>query len=110
MTSLKFNPQIAKKDKDLLLRQLIWDYNISIEDIEAVLIGKSELAGHYTCDMIFIKMLESYSWFTILKLLTPSEVQKLLTSNIVNKLRTVSLRDKYEFVRQRLQEVIPITG
>ena len=98
----------AKKNK--LLKQILWDYPIPPEDIEAVLKGEKRLAGHYTKEMLFQKIVESYSWFTIIQLFTPNEVQKLLTSNTVNKLRSPALQKKYEFIRKRLQQVIPVTG
>ena len=96
-------------DKNKLLNQIIWDYNISTEDIEAVLKGKKKLAGHYTREMLFQKMIESYSWFTIIQLFTPNEIQYLLTSQVISKLRSPSLRQKYEFVQNRLSQIIPVT-
>jgi hypothetical protein len=104
------NPEMNSTDKEHLLKQILWDYNIKTEDIESVLTGKMELAGHYTREMIFLKMLESYSWFTILQLLTPFDIRSLLTSNLIKKLRSPSLRKKYEFVQHRLHEIIATTG
>ena len=100
--------EIAEKHK--ILNQILWDYNISTEDIEAVLKGERKFAGHYSREMIFQKILESYSWFTILQLFTPNEVQELLTKNTIRKLRSPSLRQKYEFVQKRLSQIIPVTG
>ncbi len=88
----------------------MWDYNIPSEDIDDVIKGKKIYAGHYTRDMLFQKIVETYPWFTILQLFTPVEIKTLLTSKTITKLRSPSLRLKYEFVQQRLQEIIPITG
>jgi len=96
-------------EKNKLLNQILWDYKISTEDIEAVLKGKKKLAGHYTREMLFQKMIESYSWFTIIQLFTPNEIQYLLTSQVISKLRSPSLRQKYEFVQNRLSQIIPVT-
>lgn len=98
------------KEKNKLLNQILWDYNIPIEDIEAVLKGKKKLAGHYTREMLFQRMLESYSWFTIIQLFTPIEIQYLLTNQAISKLRSPSLRQKYEFVQKRLHQIIPVAG
>ncbi len=92
------------------LKQILWDYNISAEDIEAVLRGDMKQAGHYNQEMIFLKILESYSWFTILQLFSPIQIKFLLTNQVIKKLRLPSLRLKYEFVQQRLQQVIPTAG
>lgn len=93
-----------------LLRQLIWDYNIPANEIEDVLSGKKLRAGHYTREQLFIKILETYPWYTVLQILTPEEILKLLTPEVIRKLRTPSLRKKYDFVRSRLQDVIPFSG
>jgi hypothetical protein len=96
--------------RNTVLKQIIWDYNISVEDIEAVLQGDKKQAGHYNQEMIFLKILESYSWYTILQLFSPIQIKYLLTNKVIKKLRSPSLRKKYEFVQQRLQQVIPTAG
>lgn len=97
-------------EKNKILNQILWDYNISTEDIEAVLKGEKKLAGHYTREMLFQKMIESYSWFTIIQLFTPNDIQYLLTNQVISKLRSTALRQKYEFVQKRLRQIIPVTG
>ena len=89
-----------------LLSQIVWDYNISIEELDDVLKGKLDRAGHYSKEMIFKKIIESYPWFTVLYLFTPREIMAYLTTDTINQLRSKSLRLKYEFIRRRLQEVI----
>jgi len=96
--------------RNTVLKQILWDYTISAEDIEAVLRGDMKQAGHYNQEMIFLKILESYSWFTVLQLFSPIQIKNLLTSQVIKKLRSPSLRLKYEFVQQRLQQVIPTAG
>jgi len=93
-----------------LFRQIMWDYNIVPEDVDAVLRGKKVNAGHYDKQTIFVKLLESYSWFTIVQLFTPSELRQLLSDDVVKKLRFKSLQTKYEFVQKRLQQIIPVAG
>jgi hypothetical protein len=97
-------------EKKVLLDQILWDYNIPINDIDAVLQGRKDRAGHYSQEIIFQKLLESYSWFTIIQLLPPDSIRNLLTSEVINKLRSPSLRHQYEFVRKRLQQIIPPPG
>lgn len=96
--------------RDTVLKQILWDYAISVEDIEAVLQGDKKHAGHYNQEMIFLKILESYPWFTILQLFSPIQIKQLLTNKVIKKLRSPSLRQKYEFVYQRLHQAIPTAG
>jgi hypothetical protein len=97
-------------ERNRLFRQVMWDYNIPVTDIEALFSGKKKQSGHYNRRTLFQKMLESYSWFTLLKIFTPEEIKSLLTNDAINGLRVPSLRKKYEFVKKRLQEVISVTG
>ncbi len=93
-------------DKSKFLSQIMWDYNIPVADIEALLSGRKEIAGHYTRKSLFKKLLESYSWYTILQVFTPVEINNLLTDDTINGLRSPSLKKKYGFVKKRLQEII----
>ena len=97
-------------NRNTILKQILWDYTISVEDIEAVLKGDMKQAGHYNQEMIFIKILESYPWYTILQLFSPIQIKILLTNQVIKKLRSPSLRLKYEFVQQKLQQLIPTAG
>lgn len=104
------NHSMDKPDRRTILKQIVWDYNISAEEIDAVLRGDTEYAGHYTREKIFIRILESCPWFTIIGLFSPDQIKSLLTAQVIRKLRSPSLRKKYEFVQQRLQQLIPAAG
>ncbi len=97
-------------ERKRLIKQILWDYSIPVEDVEALLKGEREMAGHYTREMIFQKIIESYPWFTVIQLFKPQEIKELLTHQVIGKLRSPSLRQKYEFVRNRLHETLPASG
>jgi len=99
-----------REEKLEIYRQLCWDYNIPPEDIEAVLNGEKKNAGHFNRDTLFIRILETYPWFTVIQLLEIEEIHKLLNRNIIGRLRSQALQKKYEFVRKRLQEIIQPSG
>ena len=99
--------QMINSDRNRIFKQILWDYNISVQDIELVLNGQKEFAGHYNREKLFIKIIESYSWFTVIRLFSPGEILTLLSPDTINKLRSPSLRKKYEFVQKRLQQIIP---
>ena len=89
-----------------IYRQLAWDYNLPAEDIAALIRGEKKNVAHYSKRDIFKKVLESYSWFTVLQLFDPVQVKELLTEDLVKSLRMPSLRKKYAFIRKRLQETL----
>jgi hypothetical protein len=99
-----------KQSDERILKQLMWDYNIPLKDIEAVLKGEKEYAGHYNREQLFKKILESFPWFTVLQLFTPEEILIMLTPDLIGKLKTPSLRKNYTYVRHRLQEIIQAAG
>ena len=56
---------MTHEEKKRIFKQLGWDYKISPDDIESVLKGKKASAGHFSRETLFIRMLETYPWFTI---------------------------------------------
>jgi hypothetical protein len=92
------------------MRSLMWDYNIPPEHCLEVLEGKRKKAGHYTEAPLFRKVLQSYSWFTILSLIPPERILELLTDKTIQSLRFKSLITRYEFIRSRLQRSLPASG
>jgi len=91
-----------------LMRGLMWDYNIPPEHCLEVLEGKREKAGHYTEATLFRKLLESYRWFTIIKIIPPERVLELLTDNVIRSLRFKSLSERYAFIRKELQRTLQV--
>lgn len=89
---------------------IMWDYHFPPEECLGVLEGKKKTVGHYNETTIFIKLLESYRWFTILELLPLSRINEILTENLIQSLRFKSLQTQYAFVRERLQKTLPVTG
>lgn len=94
---------MQQKERISLLKQLMWDYNISPDSVDKVLRGEEKYAGHYDRQKLFIKTLESFPWFTVLKIFTLEEVRELLTPLVISKLRSRDLQQKYEFLRKKLQ-------
>ena len=92
-----------KDESRELVKKILWDYNISLDKVVDVIDGKREYAGHYNREKLFIKVLESFSWTTVLDIFSLSDVKELLTPGVVSKLRTPSLRDRYDNIRKKLQ-------
>jgi hypothetical protein len=101
---------LNRVEKGNLLARLMWDYQIPGEHVLDLLEGNRETAGHYTVETIFRKLLESYSWYTILAILGPERVLQLLTDRTIASLRFKSLSQRYEFIRTRLQKALQPPG
>jgi len=87
----------------------MWDYSISAKDMEKLLDGKIEKAGHYTRDTLFAKLLIGLPWYTIIQLLPVEKVKELLTEEVISLLWPKSVQEQYKYVRKRLQEALPNT-
>jgi hypothetical protein len=85
----------------------MWDYNITVDEIESLLNGTTEKAGHYTLEALFIKMASALPWFTILEIFGAEKVKKMLTDDVIRKIWPESVRNKYRYVSKRLQEALP---
>lgn len=59
----------------MVLKNFFWDYSISAEDIEAVLRVEKKQAGYDNQEMIFLKILESFSRLTLLQLSSSGQVK-----------------------------------
>ena len=85
----------------------MWDYSIPVSDIEELLDGRIEKAGHYTREKLFVKMLTGLPWYTIIQLVPVEIVKEMLTDEVIGVLWPQSVQKQYEYVRKRLQEALP---
>jgi len=95
---------MERTERETLIRQLLWDYNYSPGDLEDVLTGKKDHAGHLTKELIVRRILETYPWFTVIRIIPPDQLAPYLTREQIAKLRSKSLQKQYAFVSQRLQQ------
>ena len=101
---------MTRDQKIELMKGLMWDYNIPPDHCLEVLEGNRKTAGHYNEETLFRKLLESYPWFTILKMLPVKRISELLSEKIIQLLRFKSIRTSYEFVRSRLPKNLQSSG
>ena len=88
------------------MKGLMWDYNIPPEHCIEVLEGSRQNAGHYNEATLFRKLLESYPWFTVMKILKIERISELLTDKVIQSLRMKSIQTAYQYVRKRLYKVV----
>jgi hypothetical protein len=93
-----------------ILQSVMWDYAISVSDLDKLLDGKIKKAGHYTREKLFAKMLNGLPWYSILQLWPVDTIKEMLTDEVIGALWPKSVQKQYEYVRKRLQEAIPDAG
>jgi len=96
----------TREQKLDFMKSLMWDYDIPPEHCLEVLEGTREKAGHYTEETLFRKTLESFPWFTIIRIISISRVKNLLTDSVTRSLRFKILTERYELIKGRLQDIV----
>ncbi len=79
-----------------ILKRINWDYAISNEDVEAVIKDKQEYAAHWNYNKIFVRMLETLSWYELLEIVGREQLKKKLVPEVLSKLRNAEIQAKYE--------------
>ena len=93
-----------------MLRKLVWDYSYTPDELNKLLSGETKQLGHLTKRTLFVRAMESLSWFSVLELFGAQEALKMLNEGAINEIRSGALRKRYEFARTRLRQIIPVTG
>ena len=88
----------------------MWDYSITPVDMEELLDGKIDKAGHYTREKLFANILAGLPWYTIIQLIPVETIKEMLTDEVIGELWPKSVQKQYEYVRKRLQETLPTSG
>ncbi len=84
----------------------MWDYDIPPEQCLEVLEGSRNMAGHYNDLSLFRKLIESYRWFTVIRLLPPERISALLTDDLISRLRFDWLKKQYTFIKYELPRAL----
>jgi hypothetical protein len=89
----------SEKQIKTLLSKLYWDMEINPDELYSLLIGETDKIGHIQQSNLFYRILISYDWYTILKLIPPKEFNKLLEDDILNRIHPKDLKEKYLYAR-----------
>lgn len=100
----------VKNQKDIkkLLANVVWDYSIPVNDAYNLIIGKHDKAGHFTRETFFLRIIESYPWFTVLKIYSPQQILELLSEKTITMIHHKSLKKNYAYIRKRLQQTLSV--
>jgi len=93
-------------NKELILKSLLWDYTISPAEIEQLINGEVERVYHYNFEALFHKMIQNLPWYTILSIVPVERIKEVLTQQFIDSIRQPSLRNKYKYVRSKLQTIV----
>lgn len=92
-----------KQDK---YKQLIWDYNLTLNDFKMILFGEKKI-GSFDQDWAISRALENLNYYDAMDLV-PYEVLKNRWNQVKRKIFNKSIKDGYDFLLQRYP--VSITG
>jgi len=84
------------------LKPFAWDVNLSREEIEELLSGKENMIRGVTPQNIYVKLLSTYNWYTLLKILDRQKLHEILTDDVIKRLKSKTLQEKYFYARRIL--------
>jgi hypothetical protein len=85
--------------KKLLLR-LYWDVKVQPDQLYGLLKGKIERIGHVDILNLYYRMLMTYDWYTILRIIPADKLGDLLSDAVIDKIRFKDLKEKFLYARQ----------
>ena len=94
--------QLPPEEKKRLLSEAFWDKNIDTARLYDLLTGRTEQAQEIDKKSVFSRLLSTYDWFTLMKLIPEDLLQEALSDEVISRLYPKQLRDKYAYARKIL--------
>jgi hypothetical protein len=92
---------LTDEELKVILKRVVWDYNISGDDLLEIYKGNKEGRGVNQVQLK-AKLLNTYSWYKLVDMLGYNEAVSLLKEDIIKMLWPKSLRLKYTHVKSIL--------
>lgn len=100
MTNTEHN--MPPEDKKKLLSDAFWDKNIDENQLYDFITGKLATIPLLDNTLIFSRLLSTYDWFTLLKLIPENILKEALADDVLDRLYPKELKGKYTYARSVL--------
>ena len=87
--------------KDMLSR-LYWDVEVEPDQLHRLLNGEIEKIGHIDILNLYFRMLMTFDWYTILKIVPNDKLGDLLSDAVLDRIRFRDLKEKFLYARQTI--------
>lgn len=84
------------------IRRVLWDVHADAEAVLRALDGRGAMPGALDPAVVYAKLLKSYSWHTLLRILPADRLKEALNDDVLRRLWPASLRKRYEYARELL--------
>ncbi len=89
-------------EKRQLLSRLLWDLDISVEGLLQLLNDEIEDIDGFGKINLYQRLLTTYDWYTLLRLLPVEKIKPMLADEVLNRLFPRDLRDRFIYARSIL--------
>jgi len=83
-----------------MLSRLYWDVKVQPDQLHALLKGKIESIGHVDIQHLYYRMLMTYDWYTILRIVPTDKLADLLSDAVLDRIRFRDLKEKFLYARE----------
>jgi hypothetical protein len=90
---------VTSQEKQNILKNLFWDYEMQGKELQDVLQGKILRAGHLDKEGIYSRMLSSLNWYVILDLAGTDHLDEVLSDAVIGRLHSKDLKKKYAIAK-----------
>ena len=95
--------QFTESEIKNMLSRLFWDVKVHPDQLHDILKGEIDKVGHIEIADLCYRMLMTFDWYTILKILPREKLPELLSDDVVERIRFKDLKDKYRFFEKFYQ-------
>jgi hypothetical protein len=93
---------LSEPEINNLLSRLYWDVKVEPDRLHDLLRGNIERIGHVDIHNLYYRILTTFDWYTILRILPQSKLGELLDDQILEQIRFTDLKDKYLYARAKI--------
>ena len=95
--------KFSRKEVIKLLSKLLWDTYIAPDTAYDILLGTAKAdAQRPDLSNLYVKILSTYDWYTILKMVPRERLEEMLDDSVLKRLFPKSLQQRYIYAREVL--------
>lgn len=82
------------------IRRVLWDIDVDSYAVLQALDGRAPIPGKLEMATLYAKLLNSYSWHTLLRIIPADRLKEALSDDVMRRLWPTSLRIRYVYARE----------
>ncbi len=90
----------SNKQKRKLLYKIAWDIDIQADHLLQLLNDEIEEVCGFDKTSLFRRLLTTYDWHTLLKLVPAKDFKSILDDSVLDRLYPTDLKEKYLYARE----------